>query len=369
MPNNYKIIVIFIIVLLNFPGCAGPTTKTINPNDAAVEIEAEKQREIALRELIKSHERIQNVGWPLLKAGLPLCEDRKTWSLGFNAINKYVFPDDMHDTAVASYGATEVLQVIFVNDSSPAKLAGLQKGDLLIEINGHNAPVGKDAVSELRKLIKEESKDGNDLSIKVRRNSINQIVNITPEETCDYPLVIIDDPSVNAFADGNIIAINQGMMDFARSDDELALVIGHELAHNNMRHINSKRLNAIGGFLLDLLAAAAGVNTQGLFTQAAANAYSKEFEAEADYVGLYIVARAGRDISEAPFFWRRMGVKHPGSINKNHAASHPSSPERFVAIEESIKEIENKISANEPLMPNIDEEKVKEREPPPSIKL
>jgi len=111
----------------------------------------------------------------------------------------------MRDTAVSSYGATEVLQVIFVNDSSPAKSAGLQKGDLLIEINGKDAPVGKDAVTNLHKLIKEETKDGEDISIKVKRDGNNEIVNITPEETCDYPLVIIDDPSVNAFADGNVI--------------------------------------------------------------------------------------------------------------------------------------------------------------------
>lgn len=369
MLHNHSKTILFIILTLSLPGCVGPTTKTIDPNDASVEIEAEKQREIALRELFKSHERVQNVGWPLLKAGMPLCKDRKTWSPGFSAINKHAFSDEMRDTAVSLYGLTDVLQVIFVNDSSPAQTAGLQKGDLLMEVNGKEAPVGKDAVTKLHDLIKEESKDGKDLSLKVKRNGINEIVNITPEETCDYPLIIVDDTAVNAYADGNIIAINQGMMDFATTDDELSLVIGHELAHNSMRHINARRINALGGFLLDILAAAAGINTQGAFTQAAANAYSQEFEAEADYVGLYIVARAGREISEAPYFWRRMGVKYPGSINKNYTASHPSSPERFVAIEETIKEIDSKKSADEPLMPNLDDKKIEEREPPPTVKL
>jgi len=347
-------------------GCAGPTTKRPDPNEAAVELEAEKQREIVLRELLKSHERLQLVGWPILKSGLPMCVDRKYWSFGFSAINKHNFPDDMQDSAISTLGMSEVLKIVFVNKGSPAEQAELMKSDVLISINGKDIPVGKDASQKFRELLREESKEGDSISLKISRNETKQIINIEPVETCDYPLIIQDNPTVNALADGNSIVINQGMMDFASSDDELALVVGHELAHNAMRHIDSKRVNAMGGFLVDLLFAVLGVNTQGVFTKAAANAYSQEFEEEADYVGLYIVERAGKNISDAPYFWRKMGVKHPGSIEENHAASHPSTPERFVAIEESIKEIENKKIAGLDIMPNIDQEAITSREPPPS---
>ena len=64
-----------------------------------------------------------------------------------------------------------------------------------------------------------------------------------------------------------------------------------------------------------------------------------------------------------------MGVKHPGSIDKNHAASHPSSPERFVAIDDTIEEINQKKSTGEELMPNMNREAFEERDPPPSIDL
>ena len=74
---------------------------------------------------------------------------------------------------------------------------------------------------------------------------------------------------------------------------------------------------------------------------------------------------SGYDITEAAYFWRRMGVKHPGSIAQNHAASHPSSPERFVSIEDSIKEIEQKKVKNETLMPNINQGALEGRNPPP----
>jgi len=156
-------------------------------------------------------------------------------------------------------------------------------------------------------------------------------------------------------------------MDFTSTDDELALVIGHELAHNSMRHIDAKRLNAMGGLFLDILfAVLTGVDSGGAFSQAGAQAYSQEFESEADYVGLYFVERAGYEIKDAAYFWRRMGVKHPSSIAKNHAASHPSTPERFVSIEDTVNEINQKINVGTELMPNIDKEKFYEREPAPT---
>lgn len=61
-----------------------------------------------------------------------------------------------------------------------------------------------------------------------------------------------------------------------------------------------------------------------------------------------------------------MGVKHPGSIAKNHAASHPSSPERFVSIEDTIKEINQKNKSGAELMPNIDEDSLANRDAPPA---
>jgi len=105
------------------------------------------------------------------------------------------------------------------------------------------------------------------------------------------------------------------------------------------------------GSLLDIVAAAYGVNTQGAFGNAAARAHSQGFEAEADYVGLYIMARSGRDIDNSPRFWRRMAASHPGSIQRSGAASHPATPERFLAMEKTIKEIKKKERLGEPLVP------------------
>ena len=79
--------------------------------------------------------------------------------------------------------------------------------------------------------------------------------------------------------------------------------------------------------------------------------FSKEFEADSDYMGLYMAARAGFDINMAPNFWRRMAVEHPGSIKKNYMATHPSTPERAAALRETIEEIEEKLRGGMPLAP------------------
>jgi len=366
--NHIAIIYISILFAL-LVGCIGPTTQRVEPNDAAVALEAEKQREIALQESLNDQYRLDRVGWPILRAGLQFCEDRKAKAIGIKYANKHDFEDEYQDIAISKLGLGDTLKIINIIETTPAAESGLHEGDILISVNNKDVPIGKNASKDFTKFLKKETEDNSQLTFGVKRDGLNEIINVIPVDACDYPLIVSPEEIVNASADGNTIVVTQGMMSFAKTDDELALVVGHELAHNSMRHIDAKRLNAFGGFLIDILFAALGANTQGLFSNMAAQAYSQEFESEADYVGLYINELADYEIQEAAYFWRRMGVKHPGSIDKSHATSHPSSPERFVSIEDTIKEINQKKSAGEELVPNMDTEAFQERDPPPSIDL
>ena len=122
----------------------------------------------------------------------------------------------------------------------------------------------------------------------------------------------------------------------AADDRELALVVAHELAHNTMGHRGKKTANATVGLLVDLLGAAAGVNTRGTFSDIGARAFSQDFEREADHVGMYYLARAGYPTEGVADFWRRMATEHPSSIRTNHSATHPPTTERFLALELSL---------------------------------
>lgn len=177
--------------------------------------------------------------------------------------------------------------------------------------------------------------------------------------SCSFSMELEGDTGVNAFADGKRVVVSGPMMEFARSDTHLAFVVAHELSHNIMEHPQSSQTNvifgAILGTVLDVAAASQGANTSGQFGKAGAQmgllSYSTDFEQEADYLALYILARAGYPIEQAPNFWRAMSQYEPKGIYAR--TTHPTNAERFVAMNKTIAEIRAKQRAREPLLPNI----------------
>ncbi len=177
---------------------------------------------------------------------------------------------------------------------------------------------------------------------------------------CNFEVVL--DPAekgLNAHADGQRVVIYPAMIDYATNDNQLAFVIAHEFAHSIMGHVASQQKNvAIGGILGTLLDAAAqtqGVNTGGnlgkIGAQQALLRYSPNFENEADYVGMYILARAGFKIEDAPGFWRAMSLNAPQAVYAT--TTHPNNPSRTVAMNNTVAEINAKKAAGQPLVPNI----------------
>lgn len=177
---------------------------------------------------------------------------------------------------------------------------------------------------------------------------------------CQFQVVL--DPKqkgLNAHADGQRVVVYPAMIDFATNDNQLAFVIAHEFAHSIMGHVASTQKNvAIGGILgtlADFAAQSQGYETSGTFgklgAQQALLRYSPSFENEADYVGLYILARAGYQIEDAPSFWRTMSLSSPNAIYAT--TTHPTNPSRTIAMEKTVAEIRAKERAKQPLVPNI----------------
>lgn len=177
---------------------------------------------------------------------------------------------------------------------------------------------------------------------------------------CDYPVTLdAHRRELNAYADGEQVVLYPAMVDFTRSEEQLATIVAHEYAHNIMRHRAAKEhnttLSRILGTAADMGASSAGVNSKRTFNSVARDQvermYSPEFEAEADYISLYLMARAGYRIDSVPEFWRRMSQANPESITLSQ--SHPTNPERFVAMTKTIAEIRAKQHARQALIPNI----------------
>jgi predicted Zn-dependent protease len=189
----------------------------------------------------------------------------------------------------------------------------------------------------------------------VQRGAERNVLSLRPEVGCDYGVGVELSPELNAFADGERVLITRGMVDFLDQDDDLALVLGHELAHNTYGHIEKKMGNALVGALLGgLVGALAGpdavVDAVELGGQLGALAFSQEFEAEADYAGAYFAARAGYEVAGAADIWRRMGARHPEAIDLA-GTTHPSTALRYLSLERTAEEIALKKSRRQPLTP------------------
>ena len=349
------------LCLLVFLSCAGPTTRRAPVDDGLAKEEAHKQRVIALDTMVENRVRLFDLSRSILKGSLSLCEEKRP-DAGWILYNRFMFPEDFENALKEALDVDGHLTIVHLSDGSPAQDAGLLPGDKITRINDTEIPESKEGARAIQKTWSELD-PSTVIRLMVRRGDAEMTIDLNPEPVCGYEVFLATNDDINAFADGEHVVIMQGMMRFAQKDRELALVITHELAHNVMGHVDAQKKNTMAGgvlgLIVDIAAAAAGVNTQGVFSdlgyQAGAMRYSQEFEYEADYVGLYMMALCGFEIENAANFWRKMAAAHPGSIKSSHSSSHPATAQRFVALENTVKEIRGKQEKGLPLKPELKE--------------
>ena len=160
----------------------------------------------------------------------------------------------------------------------------------------------------------------------------------------DWEFTLLKRDEANAFClPGGKIVVFTGLLDVARTDDELAAVIGHEVAHAVAEHgaerifreqLTQRAVAAASGAFADdpqryqqvagLLGAGAQV---GL-----ALPWSRAQESEADHIGLIYMARANYDPGAALTFWKSMQQAAGGSAPPEYLSTHPSSATRIRQI-------------------------------------
>lgn len=340
-------------------GCAAPQTRSPTVDSASAQDEARKQREMVVEDFVNTHKRLQAVASRIVVSGAELCGEKVAPYFGISTWNQENFQKEWKETVQSRFGLSDQVNLANVAAGSASDIAGLKEGDVVVSVNGWMPPVGKEGPDKLMEKLSELGKSGMPVDFAVKRGWEELKISVSPSQACDFRVKLSPDDVKNAYADGKNIVIYKGMMDFFKTDEEIALVVSHELAHNSMKHIDAKKTNAIVGglvgLLLDVAAAAGGVNTNGDFSRLGSNigagVYSVEFEQEADYVGLYFMTAAGYGIEDAPSFWRRMATTNSKAITMK--SSHPTTPERFVALETAVKEIKTKIENGQPLKPEM----------------
>ncbi len=171
---------------------------------------------------------------------------------------------------------------------------------------------------------------------------VSRLTKVSDFPKLPYEVHVYDVDIANAFClPGGKIGVFTGLFDKKKglvnlgSDDEIAAVLGHEIAHATLRHTTRRMTTAQGvGVLGAVVSATIGdPNGKALFNQAfnisasfAFPSYSRAHETEADKVGLYYMAKAGYNPQAAANIWSRLDKKTKD--NSDFLASHPSNGKR-----------------------------------------
>ncbi|MCG9895812.1 MAG: M48 family metalloprotease [Fimbriimonadaceae bacterium] len=168
-----------------------------------------------------------------------------------------------------------------------------------------------------------------------------------------YEFFVIQGDDVNAFSiPGGKIYINEGLVRFAESDDELAGVIGHEIAHAAFRHVAVMRRQAARFDLVQIpliLAAVisgsreamGGLTAVQMARQSSQSGWSLNAERSADWGGLQYMVGSPYDPVGMLTFMERLAYidKGAGRVDWGIFATHPPSRERAEAIRGHLRSL------------------------------
>jgi hypothetical protein len=242
--------------------------------------------------------------------------------------------------ALAAYGADEAdaAFVAAVAPGSPAARAGLHAGDGVawVDMRPIANGIGDHPFARITALEQRLAALPADAAIWLGVTD-GRTVALTPVAGCVSDFRVEADAKPGAVADGRLVLVNQGLVDFAPDDAELAAAMAHELAHNILRH--RARLDA------------AGVD-RGLAKQFGRNARMfKQTEIEADRLSVWLLAGAGYDPAAAARFWSRFGQRKGRPLFQ--ASTHPSWRDRVAALEAEAAAIAAARMLGRPLHPPL----------------
>ena len=162
-----------------------------------------------------------------------------------------------------------------------------------------------------------------------------------PEAPKQWEVIVFQDDTPNAFAlPGGKIGVHTGILKIAKNQDQLATVLGHEVAHVLAQHANERvsqqlvtgvLMEAAGQTLDPTVVAALGMGAQvGVLLP-----FSRTQESEADLLGLDLMAGAGFDPRESTKFWKNMEAAGGGKTPE-FLSTHPSDQTRTAALQNRI---------------------------------
>jgi Zn-dependent protease with chaperone function len=159
---------------------------------------------------------------------------------------------------------------------------------------------------------------------------------------------LIESPQINAFClPGGKIAFYTGILSQLKlTDDEAAMVMGHEMAHALREHARARLAKSAGtGAALSIGAQILGLGEIGNMaaragTQLITLKFSRGDETDADLVGLELAARAGYDPRASVSLWKKMATASKNQGGLNFLSTHPSGNDRIRMLEANVPKVD-----------------------------
>jgi len=244
-----------------------------------------------------------------------------------------------------------VTAVIAACQSAP--VTGRQQLMLVSESQAIDA--SKEAYAQTLAPLQKQGKVNDDAALKARVDRITarlvpQAIKYRPEtETWDWQVAVIDDPkTLNAWCmAGGRMAIYTGIIQQLHlTDDEIAQVMGHEIAHALAKHTAERMSMALAQQTgISVASAIFGGGTlgqtamQGAASVAVGLPNNRTQETEADRIGIELAAKAGYDPHAAVTLWEKMLQATGGKGKSDWLSTHPAGEKRLQSLSALIPEM------------------------------
>lgn len=330
------------------PGTPGAVTQTPQGVPVSPEVAAAAE---TLTRMAALQDRLYRVAAPLLIGNAELCRKQARNLLGFTAKNRHSFPGIYNNAAQVAFGMDERLQVTGVLAGSGAARAGLRMGDDLVAAGGKPLPTGPGATGKLGAVFGPLMAASPTLPLTIERDGRPRDLSVPVTRACAFSIELGNADNVNAYADGSRIMVTRGMIAATRSDTELAYVLARTMAHNMLEHPKAQRNSATLDSVIESLLLRSNPDLSMLNGSAGIKPMPSNMDAQADRLGVFLLARAGYDIDGVAGFWKRFTANTPVTVANGHTANHPSIAARLTAIELAVADVEAKQAGKKPLVP------------------
>ncbi len=287
-----------------------------------------------IEQYMQQRSRVESVGFRLRRAAEPECrkQNRTRNDLGLVVWSLASFPNaDDQARLRGAYGLDNSVTVAIAIEGAPAHRSGLRQGDVITHVNGEALPVGTGATERFIARSNAAARSG---AVALRLAGGREL-SIAPDAVCDYPALLVRSPDTNAAADGASFAITTSLYELTRSDDELAVILGHELAHNILGHLSGTAPSgsSSSGRLLEAFTRS---SISAALSASASPAHDPKKEIEADRVGLELMSRAGFNVTAADTMWTRLNSAGNATLISR---THPTGNDRQTALRKAISDL------------------------------